>query len=114
MFHLRGPADPLAAGFPAFTQLHRQNQGGQQLGRGTEVGSIERHADISIWLQERLPGLLLQCKCCSKGKQNLPHQDKLVWHIFEPPVILSGSELMSESTIITLDYRYLSCGGHTG
>lgn len=50
MLHLQGPADPLAAGFPALTQLHRQNRGGQQLGRGTEVGSIEQHADISICL----------------------------------------------------------------
>lgn len=30
---------------------------------------------------------------------------QLMWHIFEPLVIPSGSELMSESTIILLGYR---------
>lgn len=46
LLHLRGPADPLAAGFPALTHCHRQHPGGQQLGKGIEVVSTEQHADV--------------------------------------------------------------------
>lgn len=112
LFHLRGPADPLAAGFPSFVQLHRQNQGGQQLGRGTKAGGAGQHAAVSI----------PRCSCrtiyqthsansCSKEKQKPPASRGLMWHIFRHTGIFSGSKPTSQSSISLLGYRISSCAG---
>lgn len=112
LFHLRGPADPLAAGFPSFVQLHRQNQGGQQLGRGTKAGGAGQHAAVSI----------PRCSCrtiyqthsansCSKEKQKPPASRGLIWHIFRHTGIFSGSKPTSRSSISLLGYRISSCAG---